>query len=240
MRNAVIMGRKTWESIPLRFRPLTNRLNVVVTRGPEDRISRTATSISSELKQRHESVSMCYDEQLQCNKLTSPKHDPVFVVSSIEKGLRALQLCDNTPDSGYQVDKIFVIGGAQIYQSLLEMDPVSSKNEVRPKTGAEEDPPAFGPVRILQTQVRRRDGEAIDCDTFFPLHLTLREKSHEAQQNSSLQFQGTQKWKPASSSEIQQWLVRGVVIPSGRDNECWTVDGKDSDMEIRMVGWERR
>lgn len=31
-RNAVIMGRKTWESIPERFRPLPDRLNIVVSR----------------------------------------------------------------------------------------------------------------------------------------------------------------------------------------------------------------
>ncbi|XP_042397666.1 putative bifunctional dihydrofolate reductase-thymidylate synthase [Zingiber officinale] len=31
-RNAVIMGRKTWESIPPQFRPLPGRLNVVLTR----------------------------------------------------------------------------------------------------------------------------------------------------------------------------------------------------------------
>ena len=32
MQNAVLMGRKTYESIPLKFRPLPDRLNVVVSR----------------------------------------------------------------------------------------------------------------------------------------------------------------------------------------------------------------
>jgi dihydrofolate reductase len=32
-RNAVIMGRRTWDSIPPKYRPMPARLNVVVTRG---------------------------------------------------------------------------------------------------------------------------------------------------------------------------------------------------------------
>lgn len=31
-RNAVVMGRKTWDSIPAKFRPLPNRLNIVISR----------------------------------------------------------------------------------------------------------------------------------------------------------------------------------------------------------------
>lgn len=32
--NACIMGRRTWESIPVKFRPLANRLNIIVSRDP--------------------------------------------------------------------------------------------------------------------------------------------------------------------------------------------------------------
>jgi dihydrofolate reductase/thymidylate synthase len=31
-QNAVVMGRKTWDSIPKKFRPLPNRLNIVISR----------------------------------------------------------------------------------------------------------------------------------------------------------------------------------------------------------------
>lgn len=36
MQNAILMGRKTWESIPVHLRPLPGRLTVVISRGPLD------------------------------------------------------------------------------------------------------------------------------------------------------------------------------------------------------------
>lgn len=35
MGHTVVMGRRTWESLPVRFRPLPGRRNIVVTRNPE-------------------------------------------------------------------------------------------------------------------------------------------------------------------------------------------------------------
>lgn len=33
-KNVVVMGRKTWDSIPPKFKPMDNRINLVITRDP--------------------------------------------------------------------------------------------------------------------------------------------------------------------------------------------------------------
>ena len=49
----VVMGRKTWDSLPPRFRPLPGRVNIVITRQPDWQAdgAQTAASLESALAQ---------------------------------------------------------------------------------------------------------------------------------------------------------------------------------------------
>jgi dihydrofolate reductase len=76
MRNAVLMGRKTWESIPVRFRPLPDRLNIVISRNEH----------------------AVYDGAVRAESL-----DHALVIAGR----------DST------VDKVFVVGGAQVYEKAI-------------------------------------------------------------------------------------------------------------------------
>ena len=71
--HAVVMGRKTWESLPERFRPLPGRRNVVVTRDSSWNASGAERA------------------------------------GSVEEALEALR----------DVERVFVIGGAEIYAAAL-------------------------------------------------------------------------------------------------------------------------
>ena len=89
--NAVIMGRKTWESIPLKFRPLSRRLNVVISsRPPPDESTNPLHARSLE-----EAVA-----------LLAPMMEPGY------------QQADKPAPP---VSRIFVIGGAQVYGAALAL-----------------------------------------------------------------------------------------------------------------------
>uniref|UniRef100_A0A7C9ECN4 dihydrofolate reductase n=1 Tax=Opuntia streptacantha TaxID=393608 RepID=A0A7C9ECN4_OPUST len=71
-RNAVIMGRKTWESIPPKYRPLPGRLNVVLTRSGKLEATKSVDLV------------ICRDLPLALKLLAEPPHSPavekVFVI----------------------------------------------------------------------------------------------------------------------------------------------------------------
>lgn len=116
--NAVIMGRKTWDSIPEKFRPLKGRLNIV--------LSRSYLGLSRTFLGR------------QWEGSASDKEP--YKVSSLSVAMYALSLRRD-------VGKVFVIGGAEIYEAALE--------DTHTK-------------RVLLTRVLTD----FECDTFFPVSLS--------------------------------------------------------------------
>lgn len=77
LKNAVIMGRRTWQSLPAKFRPLPNRINVVLTRD-HDYVVPEGVLVCSSL-----------DEALE--KLAQQKVDRVFVIGGAEVLRKAMQ-----------------------------------------------------------------------------------------------------------------------------------------------------
>jgi len=61
-QNIVIMGRKTWESLPKKHRPLKNRLNIILTRNTKykEENTLTATSIKEAFKFANEKIEQIF------------------------------------------------------------------------------------------------------------------------------------------------------------------------------------
>lgn len=111
----------------------------------------------------------------------------------------ALEIVSKGLGEQQRPDKVFMIGGAEVYRAAVEM-------AERKGVG----------VRILQTLVRRKDGEGWNCDTFFPVDLDTDDT-----------------WKEASSRETSNWVGEEI----GGE---WCESGdKMAEIEIKLGGWEK-
>lgn len=106
--NAVVMGRKTWNSIPDKFRPLKGRHNVVLTRDPQ--------------------------------KLIDVVPPGVLVANGLQDAWRQLGALPKD-----ELGKIFVIGGAELYERSIKENYVHT---------------------VMMTSVDTPDD--MQFDTFFP------------------------------------------------------------------------
>ncbi|KAG4028081.1 hypothetical protein MFRU_024g00510 [Monilinia fructicola] len=117
--NAVVMGRKTWESIPPKFRPLASRANYM--------ISRTQSNASDV-------------------ELGPDAHATTSLTDALQQLESRTQSEDTNSDNEKEVDRVFIIGGGQIYKAALELKQAK---------------------RILLTRIL----QDFDCDTYFPVEL---------------------------------------------------------------------
>ena len=96
LQNAVIMGRKTWESLPEKHRPLHGRLNIV--------LSREKT-------------------EMPINVLQATSFEDAFEqIEKLDDRTDRDELDNSSELYPKTVGKIFVIGGASIYAQAINMN----------------------------------------------------------------------------------------------------------------------
>lgn len=124
-KSVVIMGKTTWESIPLKFRPLKNRVNVV--------ISSTLYKDNSDIYKDDQALNI--------------KNSPVLYYKNFDTAL-------NHIDMLYSDLPIYVIGGVQLYTSVLDHERVKNVllTEVKKISVSPEDSSQY---------------DTIECDSFF-------------------------------------------------------------------------
>ncbi|CAI7595654.1 unnamed protein product [Penicillium glandicola] len=211
--NAIIMGRKTYDSVPGSLRPLAKRINVVITRDTSGSVHETVTAELGKMKRKL--AAKAAEKQIQAQTTSAEKEafdppkeavlappvDPMTDAIVTPSLGAALEQLDSVYGGQGTLGKIFVIGGAEIYNSTLKM----SAEELRGR-----------PVRVVMTNVVRKGAvdapASFECDTFFPLDG----------------LDETNGWRAASSEEVSEWVGEEV------DGE-WKGDG-DVEVQMTLVG----
>ena len=106
-RNAVVMGRKTWQSIPERFRPLDDRLNVVLSRNADAKKAYDIPDKACPPPARRPGVIL---------PTGLPARAQVVLADSLEGALGQL---NSACELGSSVETVYVIGGSSLYADAI-------------------------------------------------------------------------------------------------------------------------
>ncbi|KAF2836750.1 hypothetical protein M501DRAFT_939158 [Patellaria atrata CBS 101060] len=136
LKNVVVMGRKTWESIPPRFRPLRGRVNVIVSgRGVLDGIAQVTDKGEG---------------------IAQEGRDEVLVFPSLERAVEGLEE-RRGENEGFVPARVFVIGGEMLYRAALAM--AQTRYVLLTKVGREFECDAFFPVNLEGEEGKERGWE---------------------------------------------------------------------------------
>ncbi|KAL3447411.1 dihydrofolate reductase-like domain-containing protein [Aspergillus insuetus] len=208
--NALIMGRKTYDSVPLKLRPLGKRVSVVISRDVGGEVRERVGRELGEKREREREVAAAKAkenaESGQGEKQVEESKTDALVSSSLED---ALQTLDSAAEKG-DIGSVYVIGGAEIYGASLNLglDGGASSGAGGNKKAAQRK------VRIVMTDVEKLDGGVFECDTFFPVD------------GDELAGDG---WRKVSAQEVTEWVGEELTGE-------WIEEG---DVRVRMVGYER-
>lgn len=116
----VVMGRRTWDSLPPRFRPLSGRRNIVVTRDPR---------WAADGADRAGSIAEALDLAAEAVASPAPAPDAALTVPAAPAAPAAA----------------WVIGGGEIYRAAMAHATTLSVTEVDTKVDGDTYAPAPGP-----------------------------------------------------------------------------------------------
>lgn len=144
------MGRKTYESIPEKLRPLGKRVNVVVTRDVEGNAGR----VRKELEGKRERDAKRAAEAKAQGKAggAGTEGTDAIVSESLEGAMGDLEGAYGAGEES-KLGNIYIIGGGEIYASALRSGAGLNRK-----------------IRIVMTNVKRKGDEGYNCDTFFPVN----------------------------------------------------------------------
>ena len=163
-KNAVIMGRNTWESLPKKYKPLPNRFNIVLTRNVQRLIALEHHDMDKKdieyVSSVDEAIDLCYGRR-----------------EKGEKG-RKIEYVITPQFSSCKFNDIWIIGGSTLYQEFINRG-LNVCNNTTPTN-----------ITISNYYITYIDKE-YECDTYFPIlenmnkyHLTQFEKQECIDKNT--------------------------------------------------------